>query len=180
MPGEYRQGSEDRRRWRQSQPSKLVRERERERDHRTTQTPSYARRILFPRKKDPKRGYKALYSHSIETKKGGGKGQRRALTKESREPTSLCSDGYLMGLDACVGKKSIVGKLTRPISSANALSSPSARNLPTFTPVPLSASATSSNAASIPCTNTHPLSSTRKGGEKNERENESTRVRLSD
>ncbi|MFS8015490.1 hypothetical protein Hanom_Chr15g01357271 [Helianthus anomalus] len=35
----------------------------------------------------------------------------RALMKAINESTSLFSDGYLIGLDECLGKKRIVGKL---------------------------------------------------------------------
>ena len=75
MPGEYRQGSEDRRRWRQSQPSKLVRERERERER-----PSYHSNTLLckedslsTKKRSKKRRQGTILAFNRD-KKGGGKG----------------------------------------------------------------------------------------------------------
>lgn len=76
---------------------------------------------------------------------------RRALTKARSESTSRLSEGYFTGLDACFGKKIIVGKLpNRSSFCANCFWSPSARNFPTLTPEPESFSANSTNDVSIP------------------------------
>lgn len=75
---------------------------------------------------------------------------RRAFTWANNDATSLFSDWYLTGFDECLGKKSIVGKLPNFSSRcAYSLCSPSALNLPTFTPAPARFSANSTYDPSI-------------------------------
>ena len=77
---------------------------------------------------------------------------RRALIKIINESTSLFSEAYFIGLDECLGKKRIVGKLPNCNSLCEySFCSPSALNFATFTPEPASFSANSTYDSSIAC-----------------------------